>query len=119
MKTYNWTTAKGARIELTIGERTYTESIADGAIEREGRIKEAAEIRVDGGRVDSPRLALNGEKLYFTIGGRNAETEIPEEIRGQIWREERARADARLGAELKAEEEYQKHAEIMRKAMAE
>ena len=119
MKTYNWTTAKGAKVELTIEERTYTETIADGAVERNYTKKVAAEVRVNGNKVDNARLAYNGEKVYFDINGRNAETEIPRETQEKIWEEERAKVRARDAAETKAEEDYQKHTERMRKAMEE
>ena len=119
MKTYNWTTAKGAKVELTIEERTYTETLADGGYEREGKIKEAAEIKVNGNKVDNPRLALNGETVYFEIGGRNAETEIPKEIREQIWKEERQAARARDAAEATAEKRYQDGKEAIERAMQE
>ena len=119
MKTYNWKTAKGAQVELAIEEQTYTEPMVDGMGEKQGKIKEAAEIKVNGNKVDNPRLALNGEKVYFDIGGRNAETEIPKEIREQIWEKEIAAQQRADAAEEKAEAEYQKHTEKMRRAMAE
>ncbi len=118
MKSYNWTTARGAKVEMTVEVKTITEALSD-MMERERKIKNVAEVRVNGNIVDNPRFSANGEDILFSIGGRNAETEIPKETRELVWEEEREAVRARDAAEARAEESYRDHHNKIRRAMAE
>ena len=106
MKTYNWTTAKGAKVELTIEERTYTETLADGAIEEERTYKAVEEMTVNGMAIEG--AAFKGDRaIEFNLRGNRQVALIPEDVQEQVWGEERKAMRARLEKEEAAEKKYQ------------
>lgn len=112
MEKYNWTTAKGAKVEMAISQE-HTEIIdADG--EKIETIKKG--LRLETLRVNGIEYTgkLSGKMIEFTLGGKNAAAYIPENIYQKIMQP----TFKRLEAERQADAEYQKNHDAIVKMMS-
>lgn len=125
-KTYQWTTARGAKIEATITVEHIT---------RETVYADGWNIEVDCSKytysVDA--LTVNGKQtalrqMWYERGTRcilidrkgkdRVLVAIPAEIASEIYAEETAERKEQMEAAQKAEAAYNAHCEMMRKAMS-
>jgi len=99
-KTYNWETAKGAKIEvvITIQKVTYTETInADGDkvdVEKTKWQYTVDSLTVNGTVCQNSKY--NHSNISLEINGKTAKIIVPQEIKDEIWAEERAELEARI-----------------------
>lgn len=118
MKTYTWTTEKGAKVEIEV-KKTKIEKDCGYGVKKDGGILTTIESMKVNGK-DIGQAGFNGDSfIEFHIGNQRALAPVPEEIQEQIFGEERRAAEARREAEAKAEREYQEHYNKVRRAMEE
>ncbi len=112
MKTYRWTTNKGANVEITVSQE-HTEIInADGdKIETTKREMRLENLKINGTEYEG---ILTGKMVEFKMGNRNAGAYIPEDIYQKIMQPTLERWEA----ESKADAEYQKHHAAVEKMMS-
>ena len=115
MKTqkYEWTTERGAKVEITVETVTLTETVCDGEVAKEKSRKEITEMRVNGEAVADPKF--NGQKsatVRFTSGNRRGETHLPAEVDEEVWERKEE-----LEREEKAEREDATYRESRKKVL--
>lgn len=125
-KTYNWTTARGAKISATITSEHITSktTYADGwtvetkcneynynvdAITVNGKTTELKKLWTEKG-VRCILIARKGSDRVLVA--------LPQDVIDSVYGEEQAEMERCLAAEEKAEKEYNAHCEMMRKAMS-
>lgn len=126
MKTDNWETERGAKIELT------TEHITSEIIDLDG---DKAEVKAD--RIRIVELKVNGVNHQATLQNYQGKKVlnfgekaingkihplmvlIPDNTYQEIWGEYDKRQNTKLEAGLKADAEYQKHYNKVKKMMEE
>ena len=117
MKTYKWTTAKGAKVELKISQQHTEIAYCDGDnVEITKNEMQIESFTVNGVKHNSCRLiTYKGTRcIQFSIKGQNALTPVADSIYTEIM----APTKERLSAEMQAEETYQKHYNAVKKAMS-
>lgn len=117
-KTYNWTTEKGAKVELTIAEGVVkVDNYADGWNVETAQIKrEVVKFTVNGTAYAGELGFVGGDRaVMFKVGGRQAAVIIPENIREQIYAREIANAERAMDLAS----DYENHYNTVQKMMAE
>lgn len=118
MKTYTWTTEKGAKVEIEVKKKKIEKDCGYGVKKDDGILTTIESMKVNG--KDIGRAGFNSNSFVeFHIGSQRALAPVPEEIQEQIFGEERRATEARWEAESKAEQEYLEHYNKVRRAMEE
>jgi len=116
MTTYKWTTEKGANVEVTISEVKEVINADGHKIETNKIYKQIDKFVVNGTEYKASFGWAKGKTaIEFKIGSQEAAAIIPE----NIYKEMFAKEIAAQAASIKAEKEYQKHYNRVRKAMEE
>ena len=125
-KTYNWTTARGAKISATITSEHITSQTvyADGwniktkcseykytvdAVTVNGKATELKELWIEKG-MRCIMIARQGRDRVLVA--------LPQDVIDSVYGDEMDELNRRLAAAEKAEKEYNAHCEMMRKAMS-
>ena len=125
-KTYNWTTARGAKISATIT----SEHITSRAVYADGWNVETKcseydykvdDITVDGKKTELKQLWTEKGMRCILIARQGRDrvlVALPQDVIDDVYGAEHAEMERRLTAAEKAEKEYNAHCEMMRKAMS-
>jgi hypothetical protein len=108
MKTYKWTTEKGNKIELTVGE-TILDETADGTKYGEEIFKSVEKIKMNGQEFDGQFETYKAKDIVsHYANGKEIITILPADIVDKIWPERKAKMEA-LERSFKVDQEYEKH----------
>ena len=116
MKQYNWTTDKGAKVQVEVIEATINDTLASDGWGLTYSEKQIASFALNGTKYEARFTRHQGKAaIEFRFQGKKALVLIPQDIASQIWAKEMAAANADLDAEMKHAEHYNK----VKQAMAE
>ena len=103
-KTYEWRTAGGARVTLTITTETYAGPEADGydVVFTETHTKETATIAVNGN--DLGECRLGNSYIEFTMSGKTMHAAYPGDVREAVFAESTREHEAQMAA-IRADEQ--------------
>lgn len=125
-KTYTWTTAKGAKVVATITSNHITRETvyADGLnieCDCSKYTYSIDEMTVNGKATELKEFwdECGMQCILITRKGKDRIlAAIPEDVAAEVYAEEREETKRRMEAAKKAEEAYNAHCEMMRKAMS-
>lgn len=125
MMTFAWTTARGAKVELSVEVRHITtETVnADGvavAVKCDKWEREVTECRLNGKDTALKELWNERGTRCILIGRRGKDrilVALPKDVEEAIYGEERKAAKEKEVRRAEVEKAYQAHREMMRKAM--
>ena len=125
-KTYTWTTARGAKVSATITSNHITrETVYADGMNIECDCSEYTysidEMTVNGKATELKEFWVERGTQCILIARRGKDrilAAIPEDVAAEVYAEEREETKRRLDAAKKAEEAYNAHSEMMRKAMS-
>jgi len=90
MKTYTWTTPKGAKVELTVSQSRMEKLNSDGCdygFEKEEICPMAEKFTVNGKEINIDNSYGMDKVILFKMNGRKCECAIPQEIRTDIQKQ--------------------------------
>lgn len=114
MKQYSWTTEKGAKVQIEVQEVTVNDELAADGWGTKYTEMQVVSFALNCTKFQAEFSRHQGKRaIEFRFQGKKALVLIPEEIARQIWAKEYAAIAAKLDAEVKYAERYNKIMEAM------